>query len=150
MGAMPPSGMGDEAYKILLSPGPIRDEVEALMQQCRKEVEDLLRRKAHTLEVLRDYLMVEEEITGDRFEQIMEALGESREGETNALRRPPASLAPHRPKAPSPVAAGNGHGNGSQPAESPVAGPDAAGGIEGNGSAGPEGPGPNGSGGSAP
>jgi cell division protease FtsH len=106
--AIPPSPAGDEAYKILLQPGPIRDEIEQILQRCREDVEDLLRRKAHALEVLRDYLLVEEEITGDRFEQIMEALDEVRGGEEAAVRRPPKVLAPHRPRPSDEDVGGNG------------------------------------------
>ena len=99
---------------MLLQPGPgsIREEIEEILQQCRKEVEDLLRRKAHALEVLRDYLLVEGEITGDRFEQIMEALGEVRGGEEAVLRRPPKVLAPHRPRPAEEIVGGNGQGDG--------------------------------------
>jgi len=131
--AIPPSPAGDEAYKILLQPGPIRDEIEEILQRCRKEVEELLRNKAHALEVLRDYLLIEEEITGDRFEQIMEALGELRGGEEAAVRRPPNVLAPHRPKATVESAGGNGHGDGALTAGESGTPGDVAGGQGGDG-----------------
>jgi hypothetical protein len=110
--AIPPSPYGDEAMKMLLEPGPLRDEIEKVLEECRHDVEALLRKKAHTVEVLRDYLMVEEQITGDRLEQIMDALGEPRGGDEAAVRRPPKVLAPHRPKPTAEAAGGNGQGDG--------------------------------------
>jgi hypothetical protein len=108
--AIPPSPFGDEAMRMLLKPGPIRDEIDAILQRCLNEVQELLREKAHAVEVLRDYLLVEEQITGDRFAQIMEALGEPKGGDEAAVRRPPKVLAPHRPRPTEEATEGNGQG----------------------------------------
>jgi cell division protease FtsH len=115
--AIPPSAFGDDAMRMLLKPGPIRDEIDAILRRCQEEVQELLHQKAQAVEVLRDYLLVEEQITGDRFAQIMEALGEPRGGEEAAVRRPPKVLAPHRPRPVDEATEGNGQG------ESVVLGP---------------------------
>jgi cell division protease FtsH len=138
--AIPPSPYGDEAMKMLLEPGPLRDEIEKVLEECRQDIEALLRKKAHTVEVLRDYLMVEEQVTGDRFEQIMEALGEPRGGDEAAVRRPPKVLAPHRPKPTMETAGGNGQGEGVTVSDVAQPGPEAGDGGDGQGSAPPNPP----------
>jgi len=112
----------------MLQPGPIRQEIDAILRGCLAETEELLRQKAHCVEVLRDYLLVEEQVTGDRFAQIMEALGEPKGGEEAAVRRPPKVLAPHRPVPAPAEPTGNGHAG--VPVGAPAedrAGPDADG-----------------------
>jgi cell division protease FtsH len=109
--AIPPWA-GEETMKMLLRPGPLREDVDRILTTCSDEVERVLKSKTHAVEVLRDYLIVEEQITGDRFEQIMEALGEPRGGDQAAVRRPPKVLAPHRPRPADDPLGGNGQGDG--------------------------------------
>ena len=47
----------DESMKLMLQPGPIRQEIDVILQTCLGETEALLRQKAHCVEVLRDYLL---------------------------------------------------------------------------------------------
>ena len=108
--AIPPPAYGSDALSGLLSSGPIRAEVEAILEQCRQEVTELLARKAHVIESLRDKLLVEEQVTGDEFARLMDLLGETREP-SRTLRRPPRVLGALPLGAP-PNGAGNGNGNG--------------------------------------
>ena len=58
MDVLQPSMNGDESMKLMLQPGPIRQEIDAILRGCLAETEELLRQKAHCVEVLRDYLLV--------------------------------------------------------------------------------------------
>jgi hypothetical protein len=112
-GAIPPQAYGGDTMSGLLSDPAFRSEIEAILERCRSEVTELLRRKAHCVESIRDRLMIDEQITGEQFVQLMHTLGESRElgGEVTYARRPPAALGTLRPLGrPAAPAAPNGNG----------------------------------------
>ncbi len=113
-GAIPPQAYGGDTMSALLSDPSFRAEVEAILERCRVEVTELLRYKAHCVEAIRDRLLVDEQITGEQFEQLMYTLGESRESaEVQRVRRPPLQLGRLRPVGPlAPAGPGNGNGNG--------------------------------------
>jgi cell division protease FtsH len=108
--AIPPPAFGSDALSGLLSSGPIRVEVEAILEQCREDVTELLTRKAHVIESLRDKLLVDEQVTGDEFARLMDLLGETREP-SRTLRRPPRVLGA-LPMGTRPNGNGNGAANG--------------------------------------
>ncbi|MDQ4097668.1 MAG: AAA family ATPase, partial [Actinomycetota bacterium] len=58
-GAIPPQalGGGEDGLASVLAHGPVRHEVEQILERCRAEVTDLLRRKAHCVEAVRDRLL---------------------------------------------------------------------------------------------
>jgi cell division protease FtsH len=91
-GAIPPQAYGGDALSALLNDDTFRREVERMLAQCREEVTDLLRRKAHCVEALRDRLIVDEQLTGEQFAHMMHAMGETRDLEVVTLRRPPRAL----------------------------------------------------------
>ena len=90
--AIPPSAWGNDALATLLSEGETRAEVEEILERCRVEVSELLSQKAHCIEALRDRLVVEEQLLGEQFEELMLSLAERRGDETAMLRRPPRVL----------------------------------------------------------
>ncbi|MEW6152431.1 MAG: AAA family ATPase [Actinomycetota bacterium] len=107
-GAIPPSGPGGETLSGLLADPEFRGEVDRILEHCRAEVTGLLQRKAHCVEAIRDRLLVEEQITGDGFANLMESLGEGRDGpEVARLRQPPRALGDLRNLPPA-----NGDGSG--------------------------------------
>jgi cell division protease FtsH len=108
--AVPPNMWGMDALGELLKPGPVRDEIESILQRCRAEIETLLQAKAHAVEAIRDRLMDKEQLTGDEFVALMESLGETRDLEAISLRRPPRALGP------GPSKNGKAAGNGKTPA----------------------------------
>jgi ATP-dependent Zn protease len=115
-GAIPPQAYGGDTMSALLSDPSFRAEVESILERCRVEVTELLRYKAHCVEAIRDRLMIDEQITGEQFVQLMHTLGEVREStEVHTLRRPPLTLGrlrPVGPVGPAPAGNGAGHGNG--------------------------------------
>jgi cell division protease FtsH len=96
-GAVPPQayGGGEDGLASFLARGPIRDEVEQILERCRAEVTELLQRKAYCVEAVRDRLLVDEQLTGDQFAGVMHAVGESRDGRVVTLRKPPRALGGH-------------------------------------------------------
>jgi cell division protease FtsH len=96
-GAIPPQAYGGDTLSALLSDATFRSEVDKILDLCRDEVTDLLRRKAHCVEALRDRLIVDEQLTGEQFAHLMHALGEARELEVVSLRKPPRALGNLRP-----------------------------------------------------
>jgi cell division protease FtsH len=53
-----------------------RKEVDDLLEYCRRQVSDLLERKRHVVEGIKDALLDREELIGDEIEEIMAELGE--------------------------------------------------------------------------
>jgi len=105
-------GMGRSLVSVAASgPGPFGDldpvgrvlgdrdrvkEVDALLNDCRERVRNLLLKKRHVVEGVRDALLEREELIGDEIEALMAELGE----------REPIEV---------PVAAGGGNGEGVGP-----------------------------------
>jgi cell division protease FtsH len=110
-GAIPPQAYGGDAMSALLSDAAFRAEVDKILESCRDEVADLLARKAHCVEALRDRLIVDEQLTGEQFTHLMHSMGEGREMEVVSLRKPPRALGKLRPLAP-PVSNGEAGANG--------------------------------------
>ena len=97
-GAIPPSAYGGETLSHLLGDPVFRAEVDRILAECREEVTELLQRKAHCVEAIRDRLVVEEQLTGEQFSQLMHTLGEPRDsGEVVKHRVPPRALGRLRP-----------------------------------------------------
>ena len=69
---LPPTQMGDpQTVSFMLGQDEVRDEVDALLKQCKAEVTDLLRSRRGALERIRDELLEREELVGDRLEALM-------------------------------------------------------------------------------
>ena len=105
--AVPPTMWGTDALAELLKAGPLRDEIEAILERCRREVSALLKAKAHVVEAIRDVLVDQEQMTGDEFAALMTSLSEDRDPAAMSLRRPPRALGP-APAGNGKVARGNG------------------------------------------
>ena len=100
--AVPPTMWGNDALAELLKPGPLREEIEAILERARRDVTTLLKSKAHVVEAIRDVLVDQEQMTGDEFAALMDSLQEGRDPVAMSLRRPPRALGP--------ASAGNGNG----------------------------------------
>jgi ATP-dependent Zn protease len=117
-GAIPPQQYGGETLSSLLTDTTFREEVEQILERARADVAELLRRKAHCVEAIRDRLMVAEQLSGEEFEQLMFSLGEARDGgDVITLRNPPRMLGTLRPLGPVtngevPANGGTPNGNG--------------------------------------
>jgi cell division protease FtsH len=62
--------------QLVMSHKPSRDEMDAVLDDCRREVRRLLEAKRHVVEGVRDALLSREELIGDEIEEIMAQLGE--------------------------------------------------------------------------
>ena len=60
----------------VLSDGDRRKEVDAILNDCRDKVRNLLLKKRHVVEGVRDALLEREELVGDEIEVLMAELGE--------------------------------------------------------------------------
>jgi ATP-dependent Zn protease len=89
----------------VLSDGSRRDEVDAILNDCRTRVRALLMSKRHVVEGVRDALLEREELVGDEIEVLMAELGEREPIElpTGAIGSGQGAFGPD----------GNGHGSGS-------------------------------------
>jgi cell division protease FtsH len=76
VGAMAPSMMDGDPIRAVLSDPDRKKEVDAILNQCRREVERLLRSKRHAVEGIRDALLDREELIGDEIDELMAQLGE--------------------------------------------------------------------------
>ena len=97
---------------VVLSDAERRKEIDAILNDCRDSVRNLLLKKRHVVEGVRDALLEREELVGDEIEVLMAELGErepievpvatdgdgsrSRPGATGGRRRqrPPTGAAP--------------------------------------------------------
>ena len=70
-----PSGEVDP-IGVVLSDGDRRREVDAILNDCRDNVRNLLLKKRHVVEGVRDALLEREELVGDEIEVLMADLGE--------------------------------------------------------------------------
>jgi cell division protease FtsH len=93
-----------------------REEIDALLNDCRDKVRNLLLKKRHVVEGIRDALIRREELIGDEIEQLMAELGE-REPIEIPTPVPVGSNGSDRPGAWAPpgVGGGNGHGQPTAP-----------------------------------
>jgi cell division protease FtsH len=66
---------GDPIAQVLSTPAR-RDEVDAILNDCRARVRTLLIAKRHVVEGVRDALLEREELVGDEIEVLMAELGE--------------------------------------------------------------------------
>jgi cell division protease FtsH len=101
-----------------------RKEVDALLNECRDNVRNLLLKKRHVVDGVRDALLEREELVGDEIEALMAELGE-REPIQVPVGVPAAAIAPTPPPVPGgngSAGAGNGHGR-SEPQPPPPPAP---------------------------
>jgi cell division protease FtsH len=68
--------MGGNPIQATLQDPKRREEVDALLADCRVQVRSLLMRKRHVVEGIKDALLEREELIGDEIEQLMAELGE--------------------------------------------------------------------------
>src|SRR5215211_4607512 len=61
---------------VVLSDADRRKEIDAIMNDCRDNVRNLLLKKRHVVEGVRDALLEREELVGDEIEVLMAELGE--------------------------------------------------------------------------
>ena len=62
--------------KVVLSDAERRKEIDAILNDCRDSVRNLLLKKRHVVEGVRDALLEREELVGDESEVLMAELGE--------------------------------------------------------------------------
>lgn len=70
-----PSWMQDR-YAVMLADKEVRDEVDALLKQCKAEVKALLESRRFAVERIRDELLQREELVGDQLESIMREISD--------------------------------------------------------------------------
>ena len=109
--AIPPPAYGGDAMNAMLQDAAFRAEVDRILKSCWDEVMDLLQRKAHCVEATRDRLLVDEQLTGEQFADLMHAMGESREVERVTLRTPPRALGNLQPMVPPALNGGAANGD---------------------------------------
>ena len=68
---IPSSDANPQTITFMLGQDQVRDEVDALLKQCKGEVTELLRSRRVALERIRDELLDREELVGDRLEDLM-------------------------------------------------------------------------------
>ncbi len=85
VGAMAPTALDGDPIRAVLSDPSRKEEVDAILNDCRERVGMLLRQKRHVVEGLRDALLEREELIGDEIEQLMADLGEREPLEVPAL-----------------------------------------------------------------
>jgi ATP-dependent Zn protease len=62
---------GEQTIAFMLSRDEIRDEVDALLKQCKAEVTEILKKRRFAVERIRDELLEREELVGDQLEALM-------------------------------------------------------------------------------
>jgi hypothetical protein len=78
-GTIPDELAGGSSIGTLLRDGTVRTEVNGILAQARKEIEDLLRERSTIVEGVRDTLLEREEIVGEGIDKLfaeLEARGE--------------------------------------------------------------------------
>jgi cell division protease FtsH len=78
-GTIPDELAGGSSIGTLLRDGTVREEVNGILAEARKEIEDLLREKSAIVEGVRDTLLGREEIVGEEIDKLfaeLEARGE--------------------------------------------------------------------------
>ncbi|GAC1367313.1 MAG: AAA family ATPase [Actinomycetota bacterium] len=65
------ANQASDSVSFMLSQEEIRDEVDALLKQCKAHVTDLLNGRRFAVERIRDELLEREELLGDRLESLM-------------------------------------------------------------------------------
>ncbi|MCA1848614.1 MAG: AAA family ATPase, partial [Actinobacteria bacterium] len=78
-GTIPNELAGGSSIGTLLRDGSVREEVNKILAEARKEIEDLLREKSAIVEGVRDALLEREEIIGEEIDRLfarLEARGE--------------------------------------------------------------------------
>jgi ATP-dependent Zn protease len=76
VGAMAPTMLDGDPIRAVLGDRDRKQEVDDLLESCRRQVTSLLREKRHVVEGIRDALLEREELIGDEIEEIMAELGE--------------------------------------------------------------------------
>ena len=71
---------------VVLSDAERRKEIDAILNDCRDSVRNLLLKKRHVVEGVRDALLEREELVGDEIEVLMAELGEREPIEVPASR----------------------------------------------------------------
>jgi cell division protease FtsH len=104
----PLQGDGNPVKAVLADPDR-RKEVDELLASCRKQVLELLDRKRHVVEGIRDALLDREELIGDEIEALMAELGEREPFPVPATGNGPASVGRL------PEGDGSGDGDGHRP-----------------------------------
>jgi cell division protease FtsH len=78
-GTIPNELAGGSSIGTLLRDGTVREEINAILAEARKEIENLLREKSAIVEGVRDALLEREEIIGEEIDKLfaeLEARGE--------------------------------------------------------------------------
>ncbi len=68
--------MDGDPIRAVLSDAERRKEIDAILDDCRDRVRNLLLKKRHVVEGVRDALLEREELVGDEIEVLMAELGE--------------------------------------------------------------------------
>jgi cell division protease FtsH len=106
----------ENAIGATLGDGKRREEVDALLNDCRERVRNLLLKKRHVVDGVRDALIEREELVGDEIEVLMAELGEREPIEVPVTGDGAGGFAPEGNGRPGD---GNGHRPGPPHPESP-------------------------------
>jgi len=91
---IPPTQLGDpQTISFMLSQDEVREEVDAILKQCKADVTEILRKHRFAVERIRDELLEREELMGDQLEALMSEIFAGGVAARTGLERPPAPLA---------------------------------------------------------
>jgi ATP-dependent Zn protease len=76
VGAMSPTALDGDPIRAVLADPERRQEVDAILNDCRGRVRALLLQKRPVVEGIRDALLARDELIGDEIEALMAELGE--------------------------------------------------------------------------
>ncbi|HEX9315366.1 MAG TPA: AAA family ATPase, partial [Actinomycetota bacterium] len=68
---IPANALGEQTIAFMLSQEEIREEVDALLKQCKAEVMEILKKRRFAVERIRDELLEREELVGDQLDALM-------------------------------------------------------------------------------
>jgi cell division protease FtsH len=68
---IPPNATGEQTIPFMLSQEEVREEVDALLKQCKAEVTEILKKRRFAVERIRDELLEREELVGDQLDALM-------------------------------------------------------------------------------
>lgn len=85
----PPAAWGTDNtfYSKMLEDSEVRDEVDALLKQCKAEVTTLLKKRKFAVEMIRDELLEHDELVGDQLEALMTRISDQVAASTPKARR---------------------------------------------------------------
>src|SRR2546421_4860112 len=90
---IPPTQLGDaQTISFMLSQDEVREEVDAILKQCKADVTEILRKHRFAVERIRDELLEREELVGEQLEALMNEIFAGGVAARTGTELPPAPL----------------------------------------------------------